>query len=100
VEAMASGLPVIAYGEGGATESVVDGKTGVLFPHQTSESLAEAVRKFEKMTFDPALIRARAELFSEEVFRRRIMEFVSEKWAEFSSGKLAKAKNQNQNKKN
>lgn len=48
VEAMASGRPVIAYARGGATETVVDGVTGVLFAKQTAGGLIEAVRRFER----------------------------------------------------
>ena len=49
VEAMASGKPVIAYGRGGALETVVEGKTGVFFREQTVEALMEAVARFESM---------------------------------------------------
>src|SRR5208282_5117477 len=43
VEAQACGTPVIAYGRGGVTETIIDGKTGILFPVQTAESLLGAV---------------------------------------------------------
>lgn len=72
VEAMAAGSPVIAFGRGGVTETVVEGETGVFFPEQTPESLAAAVRRFETLTLDPALCRARAEKFNPAVFVRRI----------------------------
>ncbi|WP_067732369.1 glycosyltransferase [Novosphingobium naphthalenivorans] len=47
VEANASGRPVIAYGRGGVTDSIVDGKTGLFFGEQTADSLAEAMTRFE-----------------------------------------------------
>lgn len=74
VEAMASGRPVIAFAKGGASESVIDGKTGILFDAQTPESLAEAVNKAQEKEFDSKLIRAHAEGFSEDRFKREILE--------------------------
>lgn len=74
VEAMASGTPVIAYGVGGATETVIDGKTGVFFTPQTPEALNAAIEKFEKMEFSSEEIRARAEEFSTKNFRKKIFE--------------------------
>ena len=70
VEAMSSGVPVIAYGRGGATETVVDGETGLLFAEQTPESLADALQRFEQCEgdFDPQRLHAHAEKFSTENF--------------------------------
>ena len=70
VEAMSSGVPVIAYGRGGATETVVDGETGLLFAEQTPESLADALHRFEQCEgdFDPQRLHAHAEKFSTENF--------------------------------
>lgn len=63
VEAQAAGRPVIAFGRGGALETVVDGKTGIFFADQTVESLVEAVRRFERMDFEPSVCRSNAERF-------------------------------------
>ncbi|MCL2101072.1 MAG: glycosyltransferase [Fibromonadales bacterium] len=82
VEAMSCGRPVIAFGRGGALDTVIDGKTGVLFGEQTTESLKEAIAKFEGMEFDKQAIRKHALKFDESVFRERIAEFVKEKVAE------------------
>lgn len=70
VEAMSAGVPVIAYGRGGATETVIDGETGLLFAEQSAESLAAALRRFEQceMDFDPSRLHAHAENFSRERF--------------------------------
>ena len=80
IEAMSAGKPVIAYGAGGALETVVDGKTGVFFEEQTVKSLSEAVRKFEKMSlagkFESSEIRAHAEKFSKERFKKEIVSFL------------------------
>lgn len=82
VEAMASGRPVIAYGAGGALETVIDGQTGVLFDQQTPAALAEAVRRFQSTRWDAAAIRAHAEQFDEAVFKRAMKEFVIAKYTE------------------
>jgi glycosyltransferase involved in cell wall biosynthesis len=68
LEANACGRPVIAYGAGGALETVLDGRTGVLFSEQSVESLTEAIESFEGRDFDPAAIRDHAELFSKQRF--------------------------------
>lgn len=68
VEAMACGRPVIAYGRGGVTETVVPGTTGVLFPDQTEQALLDAVDQADARRWDPEAIRAQAERFSEAAF--------------------------------
>ena len=76
VEAQACGTPVIAFGRGGVAETVIPGKTGILFYEQSAESLAGAVRLFETGTFSPAEIRQHAQKFSSDVFRQRFADFV------------------------
>ena len=77
VEAQACGTPVIAYNRGGATETVVDGKTGLFFDRQDELSLREALVRFEKSGgFDPAEIRKNAERFSREAFQKRYQTIV------------------------
>jgi len=71
LEAMASGTPVIAYGRGGATESITNGKTGLLFEEQTVDSLTEAIEDFEAMSFSPLDCRRRADQFSRQRFQER-----------------------------
>lgn len=60
VEAQAHGCPVVAYGVGGAAETVTDGRTGVLFAEQTVEAVVEAMRKLEGRTWDPGVLHASA----------------------------------------
>jgi glycosyltransferase involved in cell wall biosynthesis len=79
VEAQACGTPVIALGKGGSLETVVHGKTGILFPEQTVESLIKAVGQFETLTFDPLVIRKHAELFSITMFKKNFYNFIEEK---------------------
>ena len=79
VEAQASGIPVIAYGRGGATETIIDSgemKTGVFFKEQTAASLAEAIRNFDAGSFDPHEIRRNAERFNRQRFIREIKEVI------------------------
>jgi glycosyltransferase involved in cell wall biosynthesis len=85
VEAQAAGAPVIAYGKGGVTESVIAGKTGIFFPYQTVESLIEAVQKFESgiYCFSPEELRQNAERFSPERFRQQMIQFIDQKWTKF-----------------
>jgi glycosyltransferase involved in cell wall biosynthesis len=68
VEAQASGLPVIAYGLGGARDSVIDGETGLLFARQSVESLSDAILRFEELRLDEAPIRENARRFSRDRF--------------------------------
>ena len=88
VEAQAAGAPVIAYGRGGAMETVVPDKTGCLFYPQTATALAAAVNQFEQQRsqFNPAVIRANAERFGVERFRQEFREFVEDAWARFQRG--------------
>ncbi|MGN8158826.1 glycosyltransferase [Salinisphaera sp. RV14] len=78
IEAMACGTPVLAYGRGGALETVIDGETGLLFSHQTPEFLMSALERLEQWepTIDRAAIRAHALTFSEERFHHRMKEAV------------------------
>ncbi|MGH2395985.1 MAG: glycosyltransferase, partial [bacterium] len=76
VEAQACGRPVIAYGRGGALESVVPGRTGMFFGSQTVDALAAAIRSFDPATFDSTVIRRHAERFSLREFEERIVAFV------------------------
>ncbi|HBI34407.1 MAG TPA: glycosyl transferase [Candidatus Moranbacteria bacterium] len=78
VEAMLAGVPVIAYRKGGAQETVQEGITGEFFDAQTTEVLADGVRRFldNKDKYDKDLIKKRAQEFSRERFRREFGEYV------------------------
>jgi glycosyltransferase involved in cell wall biosynthesis len=78
VEAQAAGLPVIAYGVGGARESVLDGQTGVLFPEQSAGSLAAAIERFERLELDPEAARENARRFGREHFRAEMAHVIQE----------------------
>lgn len=76
VEAMASGRPVLAYGRGGATETVVDGVTGLFFHEQTVAAIVDGVSRLERMTIDPQAIRRLSERFATPVFERKMRAFI------------------------
>ncbi len=82
VEAESCGKPVIAFGRGGALDTVVDGKTGILFKNQTVEDLEKAIEKFEELQFDKNVIREHAVKFDEKEFRRQMIDFINEKYKE------------------
>jgi glycosyltransferase involved in cell wall biosynthesis len=77
VRAMGYGKPVIAFAAGGALDTVVDGQTGTLFDAQTAESLAEAVRKNNEVTFAPVEIRRLAGRYGVERFQRELTDYLS-----------------------
>jgi len=68
VEAQACGRPVVAYGIGGVRETIVDGQTGIFFHVQTEAALLAAIEQAVTIRWDPAVIRANAERFSEANF--------------------------------
>jgi glycosyltransferase involved in cell wall biosynthesis len=85
VEAQAAGAPVIAYGKGGAAETVIPGVTGLLFREQTVESLIDAIKAFEAghLRVEPGKLRYHAEKFAPERFRRQLSECIDRRWTEF-----------------
>jgi glycosyltransferase involved in cell wall biosynthesis len=72
VEAMASGRPVVAYGRGGATETVANGISGVFFAEQTVEAVSSAVESLTKIEFDSAKIANHAKQFGRDQFLRKM----------------------------
>lgn len=72
VEAQACGRPVIAFGEGGALETIVLGETGLFFDTQTVDSLGEAVRRSQTIEWSAELIRSNALRFGQEVFLEKM----------------------------
>jgi glycosyltransferase involved in cell wall biosynthesis len=77
VEAQSYGVPVIAYKKGGAADTVIDGKTGILFDKQTVESLTKAVEKFEKTKFVVDNLYTNAMRFSKDIFREQLLALVN-----------------------
>lgn len=77
LEAQAAGKPVLAYGEGGAKETIIDGKTGLFFEAQDTGSLENSIKSMERIKFDPLLCKQNAAQFSKSIFQKRILDFVN-----------------------
>jgi glycosyltransferase involved in cell wall biosynthesis len=84
LEAMAAGCPVIAFGQGGAPEYVLDGKTGILFGEQSTEALIAAVNRFQKLEWNELVIRGKAREFDSAVFRREMRSYIESAWSKFA----------------
>lgn len=82
IESMAAGAPVVAFGEGGAAETVVHGETGLLFHPQTEEALIEAVMKIETgaVQISEQKCRERAEQFTRERFKTELSQVIHRTW--------------------
>lgn len=81
LEAQGCGKPVIAYRAGGATETVIEGKTGIFFNEPKTESLVKALEEFkERKEFRPEACRGQAEKFSQEKFKIEFKRALEEKW--------------------
>lgn len=90
VEAMASGTPIIAYGRGGALETVKEGLNGVFFYEQTVESLVGAMHKFEEKEalFDGRLMRMEAMKFDKSVFTRKMGSLIRQVMSHMTSASV------------
>jgi glycosyltransferase involved in cell wall biosynthesis len=91
VEALATGRPVVAFAGGGATDSVRDGETGVLFAEATPAALGAALTRLRDLRFDPARLRAEARRFDRAVFERRFAAFVDACWRAREARSAARA---------
>ncbi len=82
LESMASGRPVIALGQGGATDTIKDGLTGVFFDKQTPLHLKGAIEKYQSMkdSFDSEIIRNHASQFDISEFEKKLMKYLRDKW--------------------
>ena len=76
VEAQAAGTPVIAYGMGGAKDTVVDGVTGLFFDKQEKSDVIKAVRRFEKCKFNRKNLVENAERFSKDKFKKQFRQMI------------------------
>lgn len=77
VEAQSYGVPVIAYNKGGAMDTAVDGKTGVLFNDQTKQSLIGAVKKFDTISFNSRYLITNAKRFSKDLFKEKFFKLLN-----------------------
>ncbi|MEK7620439.1 MAG: glycosyltransferase, partial [Patescibacteria group bacterium] len=81
VESMASGVPVIAWRRGGATETVVEGLSGAFFDEQIWEELADLMIRWNDQDWNPSTIKTYAEKFSRGRFEKELIDFVNEQYA-------------------
>lgn len=88
VEAMASGLPVIAYHGGGAMETVIDNETGKFFNEQCWENLADTIIKLNLKEFDRLKIKNYTKQFSPELFHEKINNFITKSFQEYQGNIL------------
>jgi len=72
VEAQSFGVPVIAYEKGGALDTIIKNKTGILFRYQTKDSLKQAIANFAKISFTYKYLVENAKNFSKEKFKRKL----------------------------
>ena len=79
IQAMASGRPVIAYAAGGALETVISGRTGLLFEEQSAKAIVQAVEALDDIAIDVGNICAFAQQFDTELFKSKIQQFVEDK---------------------
>ena len=77
LEINSAGRPVVAFGAGGATETVIEGMNGLLFREQTVECLIDALDRFENRSWDPMAIRRNAQRYDIHVFQERILDFLA-----------------------
>jgi len=78
VEAQACGRPVVAFGRGGALETVIDGETGVLFSELTAESIRAALDRVTRMRVDSSRLREHAQRFSREHHMQHIRDTIAD----------------------
>lgn len=86
LEAQACGTPVVAYGRGGALETVIDGTTGVYFEAQTVESMKQAILKCKQGSFDRQVLRDHALSFADHCFRENFTNSICNAYELFVKG--------------
>lgn len=77
VEVMAAGRPVIAYGKGGALDTVVEGTSGTLFQEQSVDALIDAIERFEQHSLDQDTLQAHAAQFGIDQFKSKISDLLA-----------------------
>jgi glycosyltransferase involved in cell wall biosynthesis len=83
IEAMSCGAPVIAFRKGGALDTMIEGRTGVFFDEQDPESLNMALLFFDQCKFNEKQIIKHAQNFGQDVFQKKLLSFIEEKWSNF-----------------
>ena len=76
VEAQAHGVPVIAYNNGGFKETIIPGKTGLLFDILSVNALIKTIKEFKAINFDPKDCYLNAKKFKEEIFHDKMRKYI------------------------
>ena len=90
VESMASGRPVIAYGSGGALETIIDGVSGEFFDEQSWESLANQVIHFQPEKYEAHIVKSHAAKFNTQRFKREIKAYIDSLARDFEISRVFK----------
>jgi len=85
VEAMAHGVPVIAYHGGGVKETVADGITGKFYYTHSTEALMRVIRQFDSMRYSPSVLHAAAQTYSVSSFENHLRQYVQKNYEIFSN---------------
>ncbi|HSV94996.1 MAG TPA: glycosyltransferase [Spirochaetia bacterium] len=85
IESQACGTPVIAFGKGGALETIIENKTGVFFDEQTVESLVKAINKFEKLSINSQDCHKNSLRFNNQAFKKSFLNYFTNATAKISS---------------
>src|SRR5690606_7120522 len=95
LQANAAGRPVIAYAAGGALETVItdagEATTGALFAEQSVAAIIEVIESFDPLSVSPAAARRHAEQYDIAVFKRKIDDFISEKYEAWNSATIGQS---------
>jgi glycosyltransferase involved in cell wall biosynthesis len=85
-EAQAAGVPVIAFGKGGATEIISHKESGLLYPEQSTSSLVKAIEQYEKngVSLSPQIISEQAQRFSKARFIAEYQKFVKQSYIRYT----------------
>ncbi len=85
IEAQSVGTPVIAFGRGAATETIIDGETGLFFDDASTHSIIDAITEFESRGWDSNACANNAERFSTDKFNSNLLEYASSCWEKFKA---------------
>jgi glycosyltransferase involved in cell wall biosynthesis len=83
LEAQACGKPVIAFNKGGIAETVIDGKTGILFKKQNTQSLIKVIKTFKNNKYSQKDCRENALNYSQDVFIKKFKDYAEDKWTQY-----------------
>ena len=87
IEAQSVGTPVIAFGRGATTETILDNETGLFFNEASVDSIIEAINRFEARKWDSDACVENAQRFSEQAFIDNLLENITARWDAFNEAR-------------